>query len=371
MPRLSEIWIALDRLSHSMIKKRPDLSGVNPEIREYIEALESELTQLSAGKPALPTKPRAAAGLEERWDENTFLASEPETTLCLITLTASFIAKRTQRHLYTRQRRGGMGVFDLETPEDDPPIALVVADEAQNLLLFTNLGRAFRLPSSLVPVHDVRSRGKSVAARFDLLPGEKLAAALLDQAQGAVALVSQTGTVRHLRHHIFGEYMRPGTVLLDANKFGHLAAVCRTSGNADLLIATRRGKAIRFAEKLVPPQGGAGIRLDAGDQVAAVAAVQDESALFMVDAQGNGTVRLMSAFAPNKSAGGGGKLAMKTDQMVAVFPVNEGSDIFLISRLSKVIRFPAEEVPEKEGVVQGVRCMALRADEVLAGIAID
>jgi hypothetical protein len=74
----------------------------------------------------------------------------------------------------------------------------------------------------------------------------------------------------------------------------------------------------------------------------------------------------MSGFAANKSAGGGGKLALKTDHLVAVIAVEPTDDIFAISRLSKIIRFRAGEVPAKEGVVQGVNCMSLRADEVMA-----
>jgi DNA gyrase subunit A len=351
------------------MSQRPDLSGASSEIRAYIEALEAELASLKHAAPARFSPTPAEVDGDDLENLPTRPASEPETTLCLVTLTASFIAKRTYRHLYLRQRRGGMGIFDLETAESDPPAILAVADEAQSLLLFTNLGRAFRIPLSQIPVGEVRSRGVSIAGKMDLRPGEKLAAALPDLAQGAVALVSRVGMVRYLRHHVFGEYMRPGTVLLDAQKYGELVAACHTPGSADLLIATRQGKAIRFSEKLIPPQGGPGMRLESGDEVVAVASVDDDSSLLLVDAQGNGTIRRMSAFLANKSAGGSGKIAMKTDHLVLASRVSDAEDIFLISRLCKVIRFSAEEIPAKEGVVQGVHCMALRSDWVVAGIA--
>jgi DNA gyrase subunit A len=203
-----------------------------------------------------------------------------------------------------------------------------------------------------------------------LQPGERLVAALPDEARGAVALVSEHGIVRHLRHHVFGEYLKPGTTMFDVIRFGVLAAACRTPGDGDLFIATRQGRAIRFSERLVPPQGGPGIRPEKGDVVVAVAAVNQDSQVFMVDAAGRGTLRLMTGFNPNKSAGGGGKIAMNTDSLVSAVTVdtitNKTGDIFMISRLSKIIRFLAEEVPAKEGVVQGVDCMALRSDEVAA-----
>ncbi len=101
----------------------------------------------------------------------------------------------------------------------------------------------------------------------------------------------------------------------------------------------------------------------------AITAVDDESTVFMVDEDGNGTIRTMTTFLANKSAGGGGKIAMKTATLVAACRIEPGDEIFLISRLSKIIRFYAGEIPVKDGIVQGVHCMALRADQVVAGLA--
>jgi DNA gyrase subunit A len=74
----------------------------------------------------------------------------------------------------------------------------------------------------------------------------------------------------------------------------------------------------------------------------------------------------MSGFAANKAPGSGGKVAFKAEKLVTAVTVHEDSDVFIISKLSKMIRFPADEIPIKEGVVQGVNCMSLRADEVTA-----
>lgn len=338
---------------------RPDLSNVDPAVRDYIQALEAELDQLRSGRkrekqeeepaPVIPLEP-----------------SEPPTTLNVVTLTASGIGKRTPRHLYTRQRRGGMGIFDLDTDENDPPAILAIADESQSLLLFSNLARAFRVPMHTIPETPIRSRGQSIMGRIPFLPEERLVAALPDIAKGSVAMVSERGMVRLLRHHVFGEYMKPGTVLFDIKQFGRLVGACRTPGDADLFIATRQGHAIRFSEKLVPPQGGPGIRVEGNDQAVAVAAVEQEDGVFLVSADGKGTIRAMPGFNPNKSAGGSGKIAMGTHELSGAITVDDRDDIFMISQLSKIIRFMAAEVPVKEGVVQGVNCMALRADQVTA-----
>jgi DNA gyrase subunit A len=336
---------------------RPDLTHLHPEVLAYIEYLEGELARLQSKEtPPKSVEPEPPA----------LIPSEPPTTVQLITLTAQGVVKRTSRHLYQRQRRSGMGVFDLDTPESDPPAVLVSADESQSLLLFTDQARAFRLPVSLFPSQPVRGRGESFALKLGLYPEERLVAALPDVAHGAVVLVSERGMVRHLRHHVFGEYMKPGTSMFNPRQFGRLVSVCRTPGNSDLFIATRRGKAIRFSEKLIPPQGGPGIRLEEGDTAVAIASVNDQSGVFLLDEDGDGTIRLMSAFNPNKSAGGGGKLAMHTDRLVAALTLEGIADIFIISRLSKIIRILAEEVPAKEGVVQGVHCISLRSDQVVS-----
>ncbi|MBN1886694.1 MAG: hypothetical protein JW850_01845 [Thermoflexales bacterium] len=342
---------------------RPDLSRVEPEIAAYIESLEARLEQLESKRGVRGG--RARDELEAEF-ELPLEPDEPPTTWSLITLSAAGCAKRTPRHLYSRQRRGGMGIFDLDVPEADPPAFLAIADEGQDLILLTNLARAFRLPVDSLPLLPVRGRGESITARLPLGAEERLAAVLPRQDSGYVALLSQSGAVRCLRHHYFGESLDSEVSLYNLNTFGPLAAACWTAGNADLFIATRQGRAIRFSEKQVSVQGSPGIRLDKGDRAVAVAPVRQDSAVFLLSAGGKGTIRLMAGFAPNKSPGAGGKVAINTDQLVGAVSVQDDDDLFIISRLSKIIRFKAGEVPAKEGVVQGVHCMALRADETVA-----
>jgi DNA gyrase subunit A len=338
--------------------ERPDLSRTDPAVREYIEALEAELSrqrrperaqQSDAVLASLPSEP-----------------SEPPTTRNLITISLSGVAKRTPRHLYDRQHRGGMGIFDLETPENDPPTQLVIADQSQSLVVITDQGRAFRLPVTDLAEAPVRSRGQSLAQRLGMLPGEKPAVVFPDSGGTYLVLVTQRGQVRRLRYHYFGTNLMPGTLMHDIKEGGPPAAACWTTGEAELFIATRKGDAIRFAERQVPVRGCLGIRVDPDDSVVAACPVQANSGVFLVGADGRGTVRLMEGFALNKAPGAGGKVALKTDKLIGAATVADAEDVLIISRLGKIIRFRADEVPAKEGVVQGVNCMALRADEVTA-----
>jgi DNA gyrase subunit A len=131
-----------------------------------------------------------------------------------------------------------------------------------------------------------------------------LIAILPEQAKGYVALVTESGRVRCLRHHLFGEHMRPGTEMFKFNEVGPLASVCWTNGDADLLIITQQGMGIRFGEKSISPQGDQGIRLSQDDKVVAITPVYPDSLVFIASSDGRGTLRLMSGFAANKSAGG-------------------------------------------------------------------
>ncbi len=210
---------------------RPDLEGLAPEIIDYIETLERELERLSNIE-----SPRSRRVLKKENPEEDLTElgevqepDEPPTSLNVITITENGICKRTPRHLYTIQRRGGMGIFDLDTSDQDPPVSLLIAEPIQTILIITNLGRAFRLAVQSIPETPIRGRGTSVISRLNFQTGESVAKMLEIQAQGYLALLGQNGNVRLLRHHVFGEYMKPGANLIDLRTFGLFADACWTS----------------------------------------------------------------------------------------------------------------------------------------------
>jgi DNA gyrase subunit A len=272
--------------------------------------------------------------------------------------------KRTYRHLYTRQRRGGMGIFDLETVEGDPPAYLALVDETADLLFITDFGRGYRLPTKSLPAGQIRERGQNLNSLLNMQPDESIRIMVPAQEKGYLAVISERGYVRLLRHNYLGSKMRPGTPLFDVGRFGPVATGSWTTGEGDLFIATKQGKAIRFREKMIHANGSLGIRLERGDDVVAIAGVTNESGVLLIGTDGKGTIRLMSGFAANKAPGSGGKIAMKTDHLIGAMSIKDSDDVFAISRLSKIIRFQAIEIPPKTGVVQGVNCMSLRSDEV-------
>lgn len=331
--------------------ERPNLTDIPADVVAYIESLEAKL--------ATKTRPsRPEAPLPE--------PSEPPTTIHIITVSHDGHAKRTPRHLYYRQRRGGMGVFDLETPEDNPPRLLAVADESETLILLTDEGRAFRLAASALPQTEVRGRGVALSGMVALRPEEKVIAILAEGQGTHLAVVSKRGWVRRLPASFVGRSLFQGTTIHNIQQGGPLTSACWTNGKQDLFIATEQGQALRFSEHHVRDRNGClGLRVAQGDVTIAITAVDADGGVFLLGDNGKGTLRLMTGFRQNKAPGAGGKVAMKVDKLVGAVAVEQGDDIFAISRLSKMIRFQVAEVPAKTGVVQGVNCLSLRADEAV------
>ena len=109
----------------------------------------------------------------------------------MITATAGGIIKRTPRHLYNRQRRGGMGIFDLDAPDEDPPALLTIADVTQHLIVVTSLGRAFPVAVSQLAESPVHGRGESLRKWLPLTADERVALLAPDLGAGYFTLVTR------------------------------------------------------------------------------------------------------------------------------------------------------------------------------------
>ncbi|MCB0156770.1 MAG: hypothetical protein KDD83_01460, partial [Caldilineaceae bacterium] len=180
-----------------MTVERPDLSDIAPEVLAYIEALEARLD-------ALEGDDGHARG--ERLEP-----SEPPTTMNVITISRRGVAKRTPRHFYTRQRRGGMGVFDLDCDDNDAPAFLLTADESAGLVIVTDRARVFRLPVADLPEGDVRADGRPLGPQLGLQEGEQIALAFPDRGDTYLNIVTVRGQVRRFNAHYFGASLRAGT----------------------------------------------------------------------------------------------------------------------------------------------------------------
>ncbi len=325
---------------------RPDLTAADPEIVRYVEFLEEQLAAQAGddGQADLAVEP-----------------AEPPTTIQVVTISQNGLIKRTPRHFYTPQRRGGMGVFDLDLPADDLPAALLLADLGSDLIFLTNFARVFRLPVDSLPERPVRARGDTLATWLRLHEKETIAA-VLGGSGAHIAVLTTRGFVLTRNKN----FLKNEAILFDSRQSGEPVAACWSTGLDDLFVSTQAGKAIRFGTRQVPTRGCLSIRLDEGDRLLGITAVEESGGVLLVAPDGKGTIRLMSGFRTNKSPGAAGKTAINTDRLVAALAAAPADDVLIISRLGKIIRFHAAEIPAKDGVVQGVNCMSLRADEVVA-----
>lgn len=359
----------------------PDLAALAPEMRAYIEMLQAEnrslrleLEQARPGRRAAPmpapriSAPRPAAPEPEPL--NLPAIQYPADTM-LVSVSEQGMVKRTPLNAYGKQRRGGMGVYDIKLREDDAPAFLLVGRESGTLLLITSRCRTYRVPVSGLRLGEVRDRGDSLAERLRLTEGEKISAVLAmhdanENDRPWVLLGTATGVVRRMRRSAIGPSLADGTILYDPKDGGPPTVMCLSRGDGDLFLASNTGLGIRFEEKLVSHRGARGLRLTPQERLVGMAPVSADGSVLLVSADGQGVLRPMESFAASKSAGGQGKIAIKTDSLVAALPVGAADEVLCISAFAKLIRFDAAEAPPRSGVAQGVSVMELRGDRVTA-----
>ncbi|MSP13913.1 MAG: hypothetical protein EXR62_13275 [Chloroflexi bacterium] len=300
--------------------------------------------------------------------------SAPPSKIMVITVSYDGLSKRTPVNHYGKQRRGGIGIYDLCTRDDDPVHMLVIADKDMDLLAFTNLGQAYRLPISQIPQAEVRGKGEDLNGMLSLSAGEVISALLpvpLESGSGYVTIASQGGFVRHYRRAVLGPGMVQGTSLWDAKEVpGAPVAACLTNGNEHVLLATHQGMGIRFPESTIPLRGIQAIKLQENDRVAGLLPVKENSSVAVVTTDGQGARRMMAGFSANQAPGGQGKILIKSQAVAAIAEAEDGQELMCISKFSKIIHFDADEIPAKTAPVQGVAVMEIRGDEVVAMAAV-
>lgn len=357
------------------------IEKASPPLRLYIRTLEQENARLRQEvlelRQVSTRRLRAEAARDAR-EETTPPALAtiryPDDVMVLA-VTSRGLAKRTPLNDYSAQRRGGLGVFDIQSGRDDPVAQLLVARASASLLILSTRGRAFRIPVDTVPLADVRGRGGSLPERLMFTSDEAIGCLLaLDDERDErsnVLIVTSTGLVRAVHRTYVGPRLQPGTLLSDPKRGGAPVAMTLSSGSGDVVIALRSGLGYRFDERLIRREGTRGIQTSPDDTVVGIVGVSgDEDEVLLVTADGQGTRRQMAGFSANKTPGGQGKVLIKTEALVGMAQVAEDDEVLCISGFAKIIRFAAAEVPAKSGAVQGVNVLDTRGDSLVAAVTI-
>ena len=299
----------------------------------------------------------------------------------VITVSRSGYVKRQAIDSFRRQGRGGRGVIGANLKADDVISQVFTTTTHHWLLVFTNRGKVYRTKVHEVPDATRTSRGIYVAN----LPGmgfggdEKIAAVIdikdYDDAK-FLTFASKKGMIKKTA---LAEYDSPrvGLAAINLHSEDELIGTLLTEGRDDIILVSKLGQAIRFAEGAVRPMGRQtagviGMRLREGDEVIAMVATSQGDGLLTVTENGYGK-RTDFAEYPRKGRGGLGvrtaDLTSKVGKLAGAFPISKDQDILVIANDGVVIRVPAVQVRKAGRATQGVRVMRLGKGRSVVAVA--
>jgi DNA gyrase subunit A len=291
-----------------------------------------------------------------------------------ITITKNGYIKRTPVTTYQRQGRGGKGRFGAMAKNDDYVEHLFIASTHAYLMVFTDDGLVYKMKVHEVPDAAAASRGKAVVNLIQISSERKLAGVVpvREFAEGRyVLMVTRKGVIKKTSLADFQNIRSNGIIAINIDEGDELLDVVLTDGTKRIFIATHNGFAIRFDEKNARSMGRAtrgtrGIDLRKDDFVVSLCAVSsdDNEKMLSVSEQGYGKQTPISTYRL-QSRGGKGVINMKTTdktgKVVAVFPVDDESEIMIITQQAKLIRLEADKIRKTGRSAQGVRL--IKTDE--------
>jgi DNA gyrase subunit A len=299
----------------------------------------------------------------------------------VIAITRSGYIKRLPVTTYREQRRGGRGVMGMDLKEDDYIEHLFVASTHDYLLFFTSVGKVYRLKVHELPLGSRQSKGRAAVNLLPFRQGEQIRAVVqtrnFEEAEFLV-FATRNGMVKKTK---LAEYNTPlkadGIIAINLKDGDELVGVRHSTGADDILMVSRSGQAIRFAEKDVRPMGRAtagvqGMRLRKDDEVIWISDAQDDDDLLVVTDQGYGKRTPVREY-PRKGRGGlGVKTVQLTDakgKLAGARVVRDGYQLMLISTGGTVIRMSVDEIKRLGRATQGVIVVRLREGETVSSLA--
>ncbi len=300
----------------------------------------------------------------------------------IVTITNGGYIKRINPSAYRKQKRGGKGMLGMKTSQDDVVEHFIQANTHDDLLFFTDTGKVFRVPVYKVPEGSRAARGRGILNFLELSSDESVLAAIpldKDGKDGKIEnliMVTEKGKVKKTSLDEFKNIRRSGLIALGLKEDDQLKRVRKTTGKDDVIIVTRKGKAIRFDEEEVRPMGRQamgvkGIDLKKGDVVIDMGIIEngkEDQYLFIMTEKGYGKRTDVEKYRPQQRGGVGLKTlsnASKVGEIISARVVTEDQDLVSISKKGKVIRTSIDKISKLGRSTQGVRVMKLgKGDEV-------
>jgi len=317
------------------------------------------------------------------------LVAEEENTLIL---TSGGYIKRTNPDEYRRQKRGGVGVIDVDTKEEDFVTYFLTASTHADLLFFTDKGKVYNIKMYEIPEGKRATRGKSIMNFISLSDDEKVTSILAmpkptssrtvdkKSMEGSLFMVTENGTTKKVSAQSFHDVRSSGIIAIKLAAGDRLVSAEFVDKGDDISIVTKKGQSIRFKESSVREMGrGAGgvraIKLEKGDVVVGAHHIKPDwksGHLLVISANGYGKQTSLSEYKVQGRGGSGiltSKITPKTGHVIASQVVTgEEDEVIAISKKSQVVRVGLKEIPVLGRQTQGVRIMKLREGDSIASL---
>lgn len=302
-----------------------------------------------------------------------------------LVLTAGGYIKRTNPDEFRKQKRGGVGVVDLDTKEEDFVTNLLITSTHSDLLFFTNRGKAYQTKMYDIPEGKRATKGKSIMNFLPLGEGEKITSILpmpkeVKKSESSLMMVTKQGLAKRVETASFHDVRISGIIAIKLDVGDELISASFTHKKDTVIVVTSKGQSIHFKESDIREMGRTAmgvraIKLSKGDNVISAETVSNElnnGSIMVISANGYGKCTDIDEYKVQNRGGSGiktAKVTPKTGNIISakVFAEGEG-EIVAISKKSQVIRVDAKEIPVLGRQTQGVRIMKLREGDSIASL---
>ena len=310
------------------------------------------------------------------FDEEDLIAEED----MVITVSHQGYVKRLPVDTYRAQRRGGRGLRGMDTKEEDWVQHLFVASTHDYLMIFTKSGMCHWLKVWEIPVGHRAARGKPIVNVLNL-PAEEQVAAVVPVREFSedkyLLFGTRQGVIKKTELSAYGNVRNVGLTAIKIREGDELIDVQITSGDDEIVLASRGGMAIHFAEEDVRPMGRVtegvrGIQLAKGDVVIGMVVVRPDAELLVIAERGLGKRTPVDAYRLQKRGGMGVinlKISERTGQVVAIMAVSEDEEIMVITRHGVVNRQRVAEISVIGRATQGVKLVNLDEGDSVVDVA--
>jgi DNA gyrase subunit A len=300
----------------------------------------------------------------------------------VITISHSGYIKRVAASTYRSQRRGGRGLTGATTKEEDFVEHLFVASTHSYLLLFTDRGRAYWLKVHEIPVGTRQARGRSILNLISTRKDERVTAYVPVREFSEnrfLVLATRRGVIKKMRLSLYSHPRRNGVAAVELREGDALIGAEVTERGSELILATRRGKAIRFPERDVRPMGRSatgvrGVRLHGPEDevVGMVVAGDPKASLLVVTEKGFGKRSLLEDYRITRRGGQGVltvRASVRNGAVVAIKAVTDQDELMIMSSGGVIIRLKINQISQMSRATQGVKLIQLEGDDRVVDVA--